>query len=383
MHSIQNLRARSSKNLERLRRAISFNVGDWKKTRLVKALGKRLAKATLLDDSRHQEHADRLFRRFRREWGYLSQEEATKHLRFLTILDTVVEVDANKMYEACRALEHRIDFLLRNDSNRIGCIGCVEMEIVNLGHSEKRMEEVSANPHTGQSSEAQSLRRNEQRKLAVLRAMREQVAPNTLFHQNDPTKSWVLIHFHGLLYLNGATDTDIVTLCQRIGKNLRREWSIPYAVELKRTFDEQTTRRKLLAVADYITKGGNERLRYETRFGRGTSSLDVMERAMVKQGCRGIDRDTGEECAIEDTIGLTLGEVEALGKTIHRLMKRTYRRDGYVLLLGRCDRRSVKSRWMYSYTTWGKKGVQSNEPGDSCQFEKNQGALGRVKNRIP
>ena len=101
MHNIQNLRARSSKDFEKLRRAMSFNVGDWKTTRLVKALGKRLAKATLLDDDTHQEHTDRLFRRMSKEWGYLSQEQATKHLRLLTILDTVVEVDAEKMYEAC------------------------------------------------------------------------------------------------------------------------------------------------------------------------------------------------------------------------------------------------------------------------------------------
>jgi hypothetical protein len=53
MVSIQDLRKRSAKDFERLRQATSFNVGDWKRTRLEKSLGKRLAKGTLLDDGKH------------------------------------------------------------------------------------------------------------------------------------------------------------------------------------------------------------------------------------------------------------------------------------------------------------------------------------------
>jgi hypothetical protein len=309
-----------------------FKVGDWKKTRLLKALGKRLAKATLLDDRTHQEHADRMLRRFRKEFGHLNQEESNKHLRLLTILDTVVEVDADQMYEACQVLEHRIKLTLEHESKRIGCIGCVEMEVVNFRQSEKSMT-LSENTHAGNGSRAQTVKTNEQRKLNVLRVMREHTSPTTLFHQNDPTKSWVLIHFHGLLYVDGATDADIETLCQRIAKNLRRTWPIKYAVELKRTFSKQRTQKKLFAIADYITKGGNERLRYETRFGRGMSLVEVNECAMLKKGFHGIDVDGGK-CATEDTIGLTVGEIEALGHTIHRLMKRTHRHDGYVLVRG-------------------------------------------------
>lgn len=384
MYTIRNLRRRSSKDLERVRQAMPFKVGDWKKTRLVKALGKRLAKTTLLDDRTHQEHADQMFRRFRKEWGHLNQEESNKHLRLLTILDTVVEVDADKMYEACQLLEHRIKLTLEHESKRMGCIGCVEMEVVNFGQSERSLT-LSANTHTGHGSGAQSLKANEQRKLKVLQAMREHVAPTTLFHQNDPTKSWVLIHFHGLLYVDGATDTDIETRCQRIGKSLRRTFPIKYAVELKRTFKQQPLQKKLLYIANYITKGGNERLRYETRFGRGTSSVDAMERAIAKQGYGGLDGDGEEDHALEDTIGLTVGDVEALGHTIHRLMKRTHRRDGYVLVLGRCDRRSVKSRWSwsYSYTTQRETSLWGKKPADSCQVRTNHSVWGIVKNRIP
>lgn len=113
-------------------------------------------------------------------------------------------------------------------------------------------------------------------------------------------------------------------------------------MELKKTFEKQSPRTKFATIADYITKCGNENLRYETRFGRGTSLVDVTERAMWKQGYRGIDEEDGEESAMEDNIGLTVGEVGALGKAIYRLMKRNQRGDGYVLQIGHLNSRSRK-----------------------------------------
>lgn len=341
--SIQDLRNRSSKDLERLRRVLSFNVGDWKRTRLEKALGKRLAKGTLLDDGKHQEHTELMFRRFQKQWGYLTKDEATKHLRFLTILDRLVEVDVESMVWACEHLMVWIKHVLNTELRNIGIIGCVEMEIVNLGHSEKSAEESFQITHTLRGSQAKSslsaLDENEHRKLNVLRAMRDQVAPSTLFEPTDNTKSWVLIHFHGLVHLGGTVD-GIDTLHERVVKKLRRHWKLPYAVELKKTFEKQQARTKFAAIADYITKCGNERLRYETRFGRGTSLVEVEQRALWKRGYRGIDEEDGDESAMEDSVGLTVGEVEALGKAIDRLMKRTRRGDGYVLQIGHFHSRS-------------------------------------------
>ena len=336
--SIQDLRKRSAKNLERIRKATSFNVGVWKRTRLERSLGKRLAKGTLLDDDKHQEHAQLMFRRFQRQWGYLTKDEAAKNLRFLTILDRLVEVDVEAMVGAG---EHLLDWLkhvLNSELRNIGVIGCVEMEVVNLSHSEKKALESSQNTHalhgSGAKSSLPTLDDNEHRKLNVLRKMRHQVAPGSFFHPTDNTKSWVLIHFHGLVHLNETGD-GIDALHDRVAKKLRRHWKLPYAVELKKTFENQPARTKFAAIADYITKCGNERLRYETQFGRGMSEVDVTERAMWKQGYRGIDAVDGIESSMEDSVGLTVGEVEALGKAIYRLMKRNHRGDGYVLQMGR------------------------------------------------
>ena len=338
--SLQDLRRRSTKEIERLRKVTSFKVGDWKRTRLEKALGKRLATATLLDDGTHQEHTELMVRRFQKHWGALTKDEATERLRFLTILDRLVEVDADAMVDACDHLMVWIKHALNTELRHIGIIGCVEMEIVNLSHSEKKTMGSKKITHALRGSRATSslsipsLDENEHRKLNVLRAMRDHVAPNTLWSPTDNTKSWVLIHFHGVVHLGGTAD-EIDTLHERVAKKLRRHWNLPYAVELKKTFDKQQSRTKFAKIADYITKCGNERLRYETRFGRGMSQIDVTERAMWKQGYRGIDEVEGEESAMEDSVGLTLGEVEALGKAIDRLMKRNRRRDGYVLQIGR------------------------------------------------
>ena len=342
-NSIQDLRTRSAKNFERLRQATSFNVGDWKRTRLEKALGKRLAKGTLLDDGKHQEHTELMFRRFQKHWGSLTKDEATKHLRFLTILDRLVEVDVESMVWAGEHLMVWIKHVLNTELRQIGVIGCVEMEIVNLSHNEKKALESTKITHALRGSLAASslstLGENEQRKLNVLRAMRDHVSPSTLYRPTDNTKTWVLIHFHGLVHLSGTGD-DIDALHERVTKKLRRHWKLPYAVELKKTFEKQQVRTKFAAIADYITKCGNERLRYETRFGRGMSQVEVEQRVLWKQGYRGIDKEEGEESAMEDGVGLTVGEVEALGKAIDRLMKRNHRGDGYVLQIGRFNSHS-------------------------------------------
>lgn len=347
--TFQDLKKRSATELERIRQVMSFNVGDWKRTRLETALGKRLAKATLLDDGKHQDHAKLMARRFQKRWGGLTNDQVTDQLRFLTILDSVIPVDTERIVKACEALERGIKYVLtRNkyDLMKIEIIGCVELEIVNLSHTNKKVSKTTPIPPLLRRTDrvtriAQALQvqssftkldeaENEQRKLNVLRAMREKASPHTLYNPIDETKSWVLIHFHGLVHLRGS-DEGRDALYEWFVKKLRRYWKLPYAVELKKTFERQGNRKKFGDIADYITKGGNPRLRYETQFGQGTSDIDMTERAMWKQGYRGVDSVDGRETWMEDSIGLTVGEIEVLGKSIYRLMKRNSRGDGYVI----------------------------------------------------
>lgn len=62
---------------------------------------------------------------------------------------------------------------------------------------------------------------------------------------------------------------------------------------------------------------------------------------MWKQGYRGFDDEVGEESSMEDSIGLTVGETETLGKAIYRSMKRNRRGDEYVLQIGHVNSRST------------------------------------------
>ena len=341
--SFQDLKKRSATELTRVRQAIPFKVGDWKRTRLKTALGQQLAKATLLDDDTHQEHAERMAQRFETQWGHLTKGEIQDDLRFLTILDRVVPVDLETMVQACESLEAVIKDVLTSESRHIEMIGCVEMEVVNLSYTKKKVSETTPSTQTpsgidqGAQVQASSIELdedgNEQRKLNVLQKMVEQASGYSLPHRTDETQSWVLIHFHGLVHLGGPADGKNA-LCERVVTKLRSQWTFPYAVVLKRTFRKQGKQEKFRKVADYITKCGNEELRYVTRFGRGMSSADIEARALWKQGYRGDDTlDDGKETSMEDSVSLTVGEVEALGKAIYRLMERKSLGEGYIMQL--------------------------------------------------
>ena len=79
--------------------------------------------------------------------------------------------------------------------------------------------------------------------------------------------SGVLVHFHGIVDLGGNPSLREEWLRKRAAKIVAWQRS-PYQVEIKRLFKDRTVMENIRDIASYVTKGGNEKLRYNAGFGR-------------------------------------------------------------------------------------------------------------------
>ncbi|TAL00604.1 MAG: hypothetical protein EPO08_13020 [Rhodospirillaceae bacterium] len=338
------LKNNSLTNRLRMLKHTPFNTGTWKKTRLKAALGPELAKATLLDDEKHKEHSKKLFGRFNRAWGHLPHDKINDQLRFLTLLHTVTDIDVDQTLVACEQLESNIRSALNRELKTVGLIGAVEIEVINLEalRMNKAQKDRDALRERGnktgghvptalrklQEAAEDLCRAKEAVKLSVVTQMAARQWPSSLFEDFDERKSVVLVHFHGLIHL-GQTGCDAAH--ERVAKTLKRYWPDTYCVELKKTFEAQAPLEKFKAIADYLTKGGNDDLRYSTAFGSQTE--EGYEAALWRLGYRGVE-DDGPETTKPDENALTIGEVTVLGEAIHKLMVRTKCETGYILRMG-------------------------------------------------
>jgi leucyl aminopeptidase (aminopeptidase T) len=99
-----------------------------------------------------------------------------------------------------------------------------------------------------------------------------------------------------------------------------------YQVTFDGLFKNRKTSNNLTKIAHYVTKGGNENLRYNAGFGR-----DLTEDLEGKIWRVGLGRaDKGGE-TIEDERGLSVAEVRALDELYRWLMDRRSDKRGYLI----------------------------------------------------
>ena len=101
-----------------------------------------------------------------------------------------------------------------------------------------------------------------------------------------------------------------------------------YQVEIKGLFKNRTAAKNLNAIAAYVTKGGNENLRYSAGFGRDLA--EDLEAKIWRAGL--VDKDE----KVDDERGLTVGEVQQLDQLYVWLMRRRSDKRGYII--GTSDR---------------------------------------------
>lgn len=313
--AFKRLKQRSgSMELQRLRHSLGFKSGKHKRKRLVLAVGEKLAKRTILDSATHTQHQDKLFKRFQKARYGLTEQQAREQLRFVTILDRVCAVETKAILQAVEEMEERLRRALSKEIKQIGILGVSEIEIVNLGLYGKKDEE------------------DEARKGQVLRELAQATGIQAIGKEH-----LALVHFHGIVDLGPhATLTE-----KKLQDTLRQTWKGSWCVESKGLFTKVSVEKNLREIAGYLTKGGNDTLRFRKQF--GNDSPEAMELAMAKQGYA----ESGE---YDDHSGLSVGEVSVLVNVYDALMRRNSARDGYLFLGGTVVRNRYQSR--YGYRIW-------------------------------
>jgi hypothetical protein len=94
-------------------------------------------------------------------------------------------------------------------------------------------------------------------------------------------------------------------------------------------FKDRTVIQNIQGIASYVTKGGNEQLRYNTGFGRDLD--DDLDAKMWRAGTGRADKG-GE--TVSDERGLTVGEIAFLDDVWRNLMGRKRNKRGYLVRLG-------------------------------------------------
>lgn len=159
----------------------------------------------------------------------------------------------------------------------------------------------------------------------------------------DPADGYLdtglLVHVHGVLDLcNSILREDEI----RDRLQASPFWSkAPYQVELKAFFSTNDITKNLTNIAAYITKGGNETLRYNPGFGRDpTEHLEAqIWRAGIGRKDNGADTTTDERA-------LSFREISSLDEIWRALMHWSANGRGYLISIGE---RSVVSS--YNTTT--------------------------------
>ena len=297
-------KSKSGEYLKEIVGLLRYNLGTHKSTRLKRAgIGKS---KSLLHNDISKKHADRLFLELNRRAKAVGKE-ASNRFRFVTILQAVTEPTIEEVEEAVKQLE--ITFKSVVGSFRLWSRGTIELEMVNLGILERI--------HKAKDDEG--------RKLTVLYNLNPLQEFKGLRIAADKNQSHILVHCHVIVDLGSHYEQTF----DKLWTKAKREstWTrSPYQIDIKSLFKNKAVSNNLRKIADYVTKGGNEQLRYNAGFGR-----DLAEDLEAKIWREGLGRsDKGGE-TIEDERGLTVLEVQQLDALYLWLMRRRSDRRGYLL----------------------------------------------------
>jgi hypothetical protein len=298
-------KSRSGETLEQLAFAMRYNLGMHKRTRLKKAgVGNS---QSLLHDDVSKKHGLKLFDELNKRAKLLGRS-ADERLRFMTVLQELTDPTIEDVESAVDQLEYLFKSML--GSLKLWSRGTIELEMVNLDILDR----------IGKA------RDDEQRKMNVLLGLWTKEDFQGLMVSADKTKSKILVHCHVVVDLGKdfeKNEDELRRLCAK-----EHSWKrSKYQVEIKGLFKNRKTSRNLKAIAAYVTKGGNENLRYNAGFGRDLA--EDLEAKIWKKFGVGRSARGGETVA--DERGLTVGEVQQLDALYVWLMNRRKDKRGYLL----------------------------------------------------
>lgn len=352
----QEQKAASEKTLaaiKKIRQEYRFLIGSHVRLRLKKSLvsmGRQdLVDRTLLTPSVHSIHSERLATRFIAQWDKIREANnrawlsipaelrsgtppisdehlADKHLRFMTLIDSVTPVDAQYALEAATLMKRELTSVIEQTKD-IWFLGAIEVEVISL----ELMRKLSA---------TDTLTGSETRKLDVCEILAKDL-DGTLYSNES---SLMLVHIHGLV--TAKFDSSFERLRKNLLQNPR--WlKGKRQIEIKKLSKEyfgiaKSTIQNLKHISRYITKGGNDwyadkaYLRYKIGFNNDESTLMTLEEWDAKNW-RKIDflRQEHLEEGITDMLSLTVYEIAQLAICIDSLMALSPLRNGYLVRVGK------------------------------------------------
>lgn len=285
---------------------VRYNLGTHKRIRLRRAGVE--SSGSLLHDGVAKAHAIKLFLELNRRAKAISAD-ADQRLRFMTVLQAVVD----PTIEAVEGEVVRLEMVFKSmlGSMRLWSRGAIELEMVNLDILER----------------IQTARADEGRKLNVLTRLMPLKDFQGLKIHDDKTRSKILVHCHVVVDLGKDHIKNLELL--RNKKMRESSWNIStYQVDIMTLFKDRSAAKNLKAIAAYVTKGGNENLRYSAGFGRDLA--EDLEAKIWRVGL--LDKDE----KVADERGLTVGEVQQLDQLYVWLMRRRSDKRGYII--GTSDR---------------------------------------------
>jgi len=293
----------SGEALKEIRGEIRYDLGKHKKTRL-KIAGVEKS-GSLLHNDINNKHAEKLALELQARANKVGSE-ANQRFRFVTILQSLVNPTIESISREVEALEAQFQTVFGEEG--LWSRGAIELELINLSILER-------------ISEA---RDDEVRKLNVLNSIGETEDYLGLLIPASKSDTKVLVHTHVVVDFGKDHQKKEDAIRNKI-KRLEY-WRNPYQLEIKSLFKNKLVAKNLRHIASYVTKGGNNELRYKAGFGR-----DLAEDLEAKIWRSGLGRkDKGGE-TIEDERGLTVQEVKALDELYGWIMERRKDKRGYII----------------------------------------------------
>lgn len=282
---------------------IRFDLGTHKRIRLRKAGVED--SGSLLHTDVSERHAKRLEKELVARANKIGLD-ANDRFRFVTLLQSVVSPTIENVSEAVEAMEAQFETVF--GEMRLWSRGTIELEMVNLTILEK----------------IRGVRDDEARKLNVLASIGETEDFMGLVVPGSKDVTRVLVHCHIVVDFGKEPEKTKAEIERRM--NRYGYWSKPYQKELKGFFKNRRAAKNLRGIAAYVTKGGNENLRYNAGFGR-----DLAEDLEAKIWRVGTGRKQRVAETVEDERGLTVGEVRRLDELYVWLMGRRKDKRGYLI----------------------------------------------------
>lgn len=271
-------------------------------------------------------------------------------LRFVTLLDSVVEMDVNSVLDTVQAVRNRFDDIKKQLPD-IHVIGAFEFEIVNFDFNNRHANEIGR----------EKLDESTRNKITVLEALGARKTVNTDFGDLaiavKATGSKLLLHIHAIVDFGEDTENNITRFETLIASNYC--WNISkIQLHIMKLYQTKTLNNNIQKLCSYMTKCGNENLKYKVFYGRDrvnktneiepdaklmtAHELDAAiykyafdANEMTKYEIRKLRSVMYDEIAYENERHLTHGEINFANEVTYAVMVscRKSTKEGYLLLV--------------------------------------------------